>query len=63
VEYEETMKPQSVRLIDVFLLGPFMIWAGYELRKRKSPSAGYVLAMSGLGTVLYNAQNYLDEAQ
>lgn len=52
------MKPQSVRLLDVFVLGPFMIWSGHRARRLPGwARAGLVLA--GLGTVAYNAQNYL----
>jgi hypothetical protein len=53
------MKPQAVRLVDVFLLGPFMMWAG---SRRKLPGwASATLTLSGWATVLYNATNYLHE--
>jgi len=51
-------KAQSVRLMDVFVLGPFMVWAGSTLAKDR-PVAGGVLAVSGALTVLYNGRNYL----
>jgi hypothetical protein len=50
------MKPQHVRLMDVFLLGPFMVWAGFQL---KHPAAKIAMVTSGVGTVLYNGNNYL----
>ena len=54
------MKTQDVRLIDVFVLGPFMIWAGYEIGKKKDlGGAGMALALSGLATMYYNGNNYL----
>lgn len=61
------MKAQSIRLADVFLLGPLMIWAGGEVRKCSPHGksglgrrlAGDALALSGLGTILYNGANYL----
>ncbi len=51
-------KTQNVRLIDVFLLGPVMIWAGYKVQKVNNPVA-FFLAISGLMTVAYNGDNYL----
>ncbi len=51
------MKTQDVRLIDVFVLGPFMIWAGYEIGKTKD-FAGMALALAGLATIGYNWKNY-----
>lgn len=58
------MKAQSVRLIDVFVLGPFMVWAGVRLKDRaNAPMAGYLLALAGVGTVVYNAENYVKIAK
>jgi hypothetical protein len=51
------MKSQDIRLLDVFVLGPFMIWAGYEIGKKKD-LAGMVLAASGVATIAYNWKNY-----
>jgi len=51
------MKAQNIRLLDVFVLGPFMIWAGYELGKKKE-FAGIVLSASGIATIVYNWNNY-----
>ena len=51
------MKTQTVRLIDVFVLGPFMIWAGYEIGKKKD-FAGMALALAGMATIGYNWNNY-----
>ena len=54
------MKTQEIRLIDVFILGPFMVWAGYELGKKKDLyGAGMALALSGVATIYYNGNNYL----
>ena len=49
------MKSQQVRLIDVFLLGPFLMWTGTRAR---TPTERTVLILSGAGTVLYNWRNY-----
>ena len=51
-------KSQMVRLIDVFLLGPLMVWAGAELSSDYQ-NLGPVLAVSGIATVLYNGANYV----
>lgn len=57
-EASETAKAQSIRVLDVAVIGPLMIWGGWTLR-RKTPLAGTALAFFGLTTVLYNARNYL----
>jgi len=51
------MKAQKVRLLDVFVLGPFMIWAGYEIGKQKE-LAGLTMIGAGIATVVYNWENY-----
>jgi len=50
-------KSQSIRLIDVLVLGPFMIWAGYEVGKKKD-FAGLAMAAAGVATIAYNWDNY-----
>lgn len=52
------MKPQDLRLVDVFVLGPFMVWVG--LRAQTVPQwarAGMIAA--GVATTVYNGRNYL----
>lgn len=51
-------KPQTVRLIDVFLLGPACLAVAYGL-PMKSPRARAFWAVAGIGTIYYNARNYL----
>ena len=52
------MKTQTIRLVDVFLLGPFMLWVA--TRKTAVPTpARIILGVSGIGTVVYNGINYL----
>jgi hypothetical protein len=53
-------KSQWVRLLDVFVLGPFMIWYALatvdcEIR----PEAALVLLVSGVLTITYNGFNWL----
>ena len=50
------MKTQTVRLLDVFALGPFMVWAAQQVRP---PWARDMLVVSGVLTMLYNGANYL----
>lgn len=51
-------KPQFVRLFDVFVLGPVMIYTGM---KRSNLPAGlkFVMAVSGFITIWYNGRNYM----
>lgn len=54
----EVAKTQRVRLLDVFALGPFMIW--YALTAKGMPrGASFVLLVAGVATIVYNARNYL----
>ena len=51
-------KSQMVRLVDVFALGPFMVW--YAMQSKKEPNwARAVLAFSGVLTSVYNGTNYI----
>lgn len=50
-----TVKSQRVRLLDVFVVGPLMIWGG----TKAGGLGGTALALFGLTTVAYNARNYL----
>jgi len=52
------MKAQTVRLLDVFVIGPVMIWAGWKLTEQY-PARGQFLAVSGAATIFYNGYNYL----
>ena len=52
------MKTQFVRLLDVFLLGPFM-FAMSQQRGELSQEERDFLAFIGVATVAYNMANYL----
>ncbi len=54
-ENTEHGKSQLVRLLDVFFIGPMMIWGG----RRASGPGGVVLSALGVATIVYNARNYL----
>lgn len=58
-------KSQPVRLLDIFLVGPFLIWYGLRYdysRKHKEttrPIVKAVLLMIGFYTIVYNAYNFI----
>jgi len=53
------VKTQNIRLLDVFLLGPLMIYAARGARLGDLERAA--LAAAGVGTILYNWNNYLEK--
>lgn len=53
------MKPQSVRLADVFFIGPFMIYAAGKNKLSKTDRA--TLVGLGIATILYNGYNYIKQ--
>lgn len=52
-------KSQAVRVLDVAVIGPLMIWGG----AKAGGVAGGVLAMFGVTTIGYNAVNYARVAE
>jgi hypothetical protein len=54
-------KSQWVRLLDVFILGPFMIWYAIATYADTtlSKEAPIALFISGVLTILYNGLNWL----
>ena len=55
------MKSQSVRLLDVAVIGPVMVvsaWTIWKAVRDRDLLAG-LLAVFGVATVVYNARNYL----
>jgi len=53
------MKPQAVRLADVFFIGPFMIYAANKKNLSKADRA--TLVGLGIATILYNGYNYIKQ--
>lgn len=51
------MKSQAVRLVDVFVLGPYLLYV--STRPGLSAFDRTALAISGVLTIAYNADNYL----
>lgn len=58
-------KSQWVRLLDVFVLGPFMIWYALLTAGEQDLPAGaaLVLFISGVLTIVYNGFNWLQIAR
>jgi len=52
-------KSQQIRLIDVLVLGPYLVWYA---AKAKTPHREIIFGI-GVLTILYNLQNYLANAR
>ena len=57
VELNKVAKTQGVRLLDVFFLGPLMIYSASQLPQRNK-AAKAALLFFGVTTTLYNLNNY-----
>ena len=55
------VKSQFVRLIDVFVYGPFFIWLGFARSKNYIEKTA--LFFVGATTLTYNLKNYIAEAK
>lgn len=51
---EATVKSQRMRLLDIAVVGPLMIWGG----AKAGGLSGTALAIFGITTIFYNARNY-----
>ncbi|NIP95451.1 MAG: hypothetical protein GWO24_19215 [Akkermansiaceae bacterium] len=49
-------KTQMVRLADVFIIGPLMIWGGMNVKR---DGLGTLLTLAGVGTILFNGLNFI----
>jgi len=54
----EIQKSQILRVVDFLLLGPGMIFIATNA-KNIHPSLKILLALAGVGTIVYNGRNYL----
>lgn len=52
------MKPQNVRLWDIFVIGPVLMYTGLQYTDLPDPLRAFLFG-SGLGTTLYNGYNYM----
>jgi len=57
VEIDFNMNVQQVRLLDVFVIAPFLMYAGSRKELPKNIRLG--LWAVGIGTLVYNGYNYL----
>lgn len=56
--FDDIISRQNVRLIDVFIIAPFLIYAANKTQDKTLKTG---LLIIGISTALYNAVNYLDE--
>ena len=49
---------QAIRLVDVFVIGPGMIYISYIHKKNLILSTGFLI--TGIATILFNGKNYLE---
>lgn len=54
---QQISKHQTIRLFDVFFIGPLMVYAGTQ--KKISPFVDNSLIALGICTIVYNGRNYL----
>jgi hypothetical protein len=59
--YTPILTINQVRLIDVFVIAPFLIYAG--TRKELNKNVRTTLIVLGVATLLFNANNYLKNKQ
>jgi len=52
-------KPQIVRLVDIFVIGPLLIWAGGQ-EKPLPVGVKNLLITLGIVTVIYNLKNFYE---
>lgn len=56
---KEYQKSQQIRLLDVFVIGPVIIYAGVQYRSKLPQWLSLSLIAIGVGTIAYNGRNYL----
>ena len=54
----EISKSQNIRLLDVFFIGPYMIYISKKA-KGLSKLESFTLLVLGVATIFYNGKNYL----
>lgn len=57
---DEVSKSQKIRVVDIYILGPFMIYLAYKLYKKKPISNFEIITLGffGASTIYYNWNNY-----
>ena len=59
-DVEEVGKTQGIRLLDVFAIGPVMIFAAYKGSTLPTWTRVF-LGLTGGATILYNGLNYVEQ--
>lgn len=57
---KEMQKSQNIRLIDVYVIAPILIYGGIQYRKVLPKWLSLSLVVIGGCTLYYNAKNYLE---
>jgi len=57
---KEVQKSQTIRLIDVYVIAPILIYGGIQYRKVLPKWLSISLIVIGGCTLYYNAKNYLE---
>ena len=57
--FKELSKSQNIRLLDVFFIGPFMIYVSQKAKGINNLEKFTLLGL-GIATIYYNGKNYLD---
>jgi len=52
------MKAQQIRLLDVFVIGPVMVYTTTQLGD-SNKTLGALLKVFGIATIIYNGRNFL----
>ena len=50
-------KTQNIRLLDVFFIGPLLVWVGFA--GRLNDTVRILLFVIGVATVIYNGRNFI----
>lgn len=56
------MKTQTIRILDVFLIGPLMVYIA-DKSENVNPVLKNLLSFFGFSTILYNAYNYIKKEE
>ena len=57
--FKELSKSQNIRLLDVFFIGPFMIYVSQKAKGINNLEKFTLLGLC-IATIYYNGKNYLD---
>lgn len=58
-DMKEYQKSQEIRLLDVFVIGPVILYAGVQYKDKLPQWLSVSLIAIGVSTIVYNGRNYL----